>query len=353
MSVAFKAVSWTPAKLVYDAVAIAGTVAYLLIYFHFGAQPGPDGIPPDAQTLSMKAFGSCAFVWLSIVLAIGPIARLDRRFLPLLYNRRHLGVLTCTVAAAHVSSVLGWYFAYSDIPGLKALLVADTGIAQLTGFAFVAPGILAFTILLVLAATSHDFWLAFLGPPLWKSIHMAVYGAYGLIVVHIAFGALQDARALPLAVICLLIVGLLVSLHLLAGRSAKADDIRIAAPALLVPWVVACKVSQIPEGRAVVVKLDEGEPVAVFRHAGRLSAVSNVCAHQNGPLGEGRVVDGCITCPWHGYQYRLEDGCSPPPFAERIATYRLALEGDCVLLDPRPNAPGTGVPPLTIPETAR
>jgi nitrite reductase/ring-hydroxylating ferredoxin subunit len=29
---------------------------------------------------------------------------------------------------------------------------------------------------------------------------------------------------------------------------------------------------------------------------------------QNGPLGEGRIVDGCITCPWHGYQYRPDTG---------------------------------------------
>lgn len=353
MSAGYKAVSWTPSKLVYDAVAIVATVAYLLIYLHFGALPGPDGIPPDAQTLSMKAFGSCAFVLLSIVLAIGPLARLDRRFLPLLYNRRHLGVLTCTVAAGHVFSVLGWYFAYSDIPNLRALLVADTSVGQLAGFAFVVPGILAFTILLVLAATSHDFWLAFLGPPVWKAIHMAVYGAYVLVVGHVAFGALQDARALPLAVVCALSAAMLIVLHLLAGRRAWADERRVDVPAGTSPWLAVCKVSEIAEGRAVVVKSGEGEPVAIFRHLGRLSAVSNVCAHQNGPLGEGRVVDGCITCPWHGYQYRLEDGCSPPPFTERVATYRIVLDGDSVLLDPRPNAPGTSVPPLQIPEHVR
>ena len=36
-----------------------------------------------------RAFGACAFVMLTVILAIGPLARLDRRFLPLLYNRRH------------------------------------------------------------------------------------------------------------------------------------------------------------------------------------------------------------------------------------------------------------------------
>jgi DMSO/TMAO reductase YedYZ heme-binding membrane subunit len=202
MSVSYKAVTWNRNKLIYDTVAIAATVIYLQIYMHFGAMPGRDGIAPDGATLSMKAFGSCAFLLLSGVLAIGPLARLDRRFLPLLYNRRHLGVLTCTVAAGHVSSVLSWYYAYSDISPLRALLVADTNYAQLAGFAFVLPGVVAFVILLLLASTSHDFWLSFLGPRIWKAIHMAVYAAYFLVVSHMP--ALSLLRAFALSVQLLL-----------------------------------------------------------------------------------------------------------------------------------------------------
>jgi nitrite reductase/ring-hydroxylating ferredoxin subunit/DMSO/TMAO reductase YedYZ heme-binding membrane subunit len=347
----YEPVTWNRNKLIYDAVAIAAVVAYIQVYMHFGAMPGRDGIAPEGATLSMKAFGSCAFLLLSGVLAIGPLARLDRRFLPLLYNRRHLGVLTCTVAAAHASSVLSWYFAYSDIPPLRALLIADASYAQLAGFAFVLPGIAAFAILLVMAATSHDFWLAFLGRRVWKAIHMAVYAAYFLVFGHVALGALQDARSYALAVICTLSATTVVALHLLAGRKVSREDGQLATAAPAVPWVSVCDVGQVREGRGFVAKVADGEPVAIFRHEGRLSAVSNLCAHQNGPLGEGRIVDGCITCPWHGFQYRLEDGCSPPPFTERISTYRLMLDGDTVLLDPRPNPPGTRVPALVIPAT--
>ncbi|MFX9093383.1 Rieske (2Fe-2S) protein, partial [Acinetobacter baumannii] len=67
----------------------------------------------------------------------------------------------------------------------------------------------------------------------------------------------------------------------------------------------------IPDGRAITVTLS-GERVAVFRDGRRICAISAVCRHQNGPLGEGRIIDGLITCPWHGYQYQPEDGCSPP-----------------------------------------
>ena len=62
-----------------------------------------------------------------------------------------------------------------------------------------------------------------------------------------------------------------------------------------------------------------GERVAIFKYDGKISAVSNVCQHQNGPLGEGKILDGCITCPWHGYQYLPETGASPPPFVRKSA----------------------------------
>jgi nitrite reductase/ring-hydroxylating ferredoxin subunit len=199
-----------------------------------------------------------------------------------------------------------------------------------------------------MAFTSHDFWLAFLTPPVWKALHMAVYAAYAAIVLHVGLGALQDTRNPTLAVVVMLGVAAVCGLHLAAALRERRRDRALAAPSPEAPWLLAAGADDIPEDRAIVVRPAEGEPVAIFRHAGRLSAVSHVCAHQNGPLGEGRVVDGCITCPWHGYQYRLEDGCSPPPFTERIATYRLKLDGRLVLLDPRPNPPGTQVAPLEL-----
>ncbi len=43
-----------------------------------------------------------------------------------------------------------------------------------------------------------------------------------------------------------------------------------------------------------------GERVAVFRYEGKISALSSVCQHQNGPLGEGQIIDGCVTCIFSG-----------------------------------------------------
>jgi DMSO/TMAO reductase YedYZ heme-binding membrane subunit/nitrite reductase/ring-hydroxylating ferredoxin subunit len=341
MSHRFQPVSWTRAKLVYDAVLLAAVGAYLVAYAWLAPRLAAPAL--DEPSLAMRALGSCGFLLLTLALAIGPLARLDPRFLPLLYNRRHLGVITCLVALAHAAEVLGWYFAFSPRPSLVALLAAAP-----EGTGYIAFGMLALLILVLLAATSHDFWLAFLGPALWKALHMLLYLAYAAVVAHLAFGRLQDPGGGPLGLVLVLSALGLVALHCLAAWRERRRDRPLDRHAPEAPWLLAGCADAIPEGRALVVRPPDGEKVAIFRHAGRLSAVAHACAHQMGPLGEGEVVDGCITCPWHGYQYRPEDGRSPPPFTERIATYRLRLVGGVIWLDPRPNPPGTPVPPLVL-----
>ncbi len=80
-----------------------------------------------------------------------------------------------------------------------------------------------------------------------------------------------------------------------------------------------------------------GQRIAVFQYDGRVFATSNVCRHQGGPLGEGRVIDGCVTCPWHGWNYEIEDGVSPPPFNEVIPTYRVEVAEGRVRVNPWAN----------------
>ena len=67
-----------------------------------------------------------------------------------------------------------------------------------------------------------------------------------------------------------------------------------------------------------------------------------------GPLAEGRVIDDCITCPWHGYQYFPDNGQSPPPFEEKIGTYDVRLHEDMIWVNPNPHPEGTSVKPAKI-----
>src|SRR2546430_17664856 len=76
------------------------------------------------------------------------------------------------------------------------------------------------------------------------------------------------------------------------------------------------------EGRVVVV---QGHPVALFNVKGRFYAVSNVCLHRGGPIGEGMPDDAVVPCPNHGWEYDVRTGANlgnptarPPPVEGRI-----------------------------------
>lgn len=68
-----------------------------------------------------------------------------------------------------------------------------------------------------------------------------------------------------------------------------------------------CSVDAVAEGGQVVERVDDVE-IAVIREDGNFYAIENVCPHQGGPVGEGKVEDGCVYCPWHGWQFELESG---------------------------------------------
>ena len=183
-----------------------------------------------------------------------------------------------------------------------------------------------------------------MAPGLWKSLHFLVYPGYVLATAHLALGAWADQRGLGLGLLLFGGAGSVAVLH----AAAAFKEWRIGRRHALLEaegWRKVGYPDEIQDKCAKVVVLSDDERAAVFKHKGKLSAVSNACAHQNGPLGEGKVVYGCITCPWHGFSYRLEDGTSPAPFTEKIPTYRLKLESGVLFIHEKANPPGTHVAP--------
>ena len=350
MTAPYRPVQWNKFKWRYDAVIAAAIGIYILTFLKVAPLWGHPAQAVEYPILRMRAFGTCAFILLTIILCIGPLARIDTRFLPMLYNRRHLGVMTALVALTHASDVLAWYYAFSPTDPYVAVLAANTSFGRVLGFPFELFGVFALLVLLVLAATSHDFWLAFLTAPMWKAIHMSIYFAYLAVVVHVGLGYLQTPGSNVFASVVAASVIAVSTLHIVASRREAAVDLSGRSAIQHEDWIDVCRLSELRDGRGRVVPLPNGERVAIFRYDGKLSAVSNVCAHQNGPLGEGRIVDGLVTCPWHGFQYRPEDGCAPAPFTEKIATFQLRLDGDMVRLHSLSNAAGTRVEPVRIPD---
>ncbi len=321
MSVQYVAISWNRQKKIYDVVLAFLLALYLVLFVGIGAWLNPTA---TAETLLIRAFGTGAFLLLNIVLCIGPLARLDRRFLPLLYNRRHLGVTTFLLGLAHGGFALFQFHALGNVNPLVSLFISNPRYGSVADFPFQALGVFALIILFIMAATSHDFWLRNLSAPMWKRLHMLVYIAYTLLVAHIVLGALQSETSSVLAGTLIVGMATVVSLHLAAAFREKRVD-RARAQAEKDGFVEVCKFDRITEKCATIISLS-GERVAVFRYDGKVSAISNVCQHQNGPLGEGRIIDGC----------------------EKVPTFRVKVVEGTVFVHPRPNAPGTYVEPARI-----
>jgi len=384
MGIEYQTVQWNRQKRIYDFVLVGAVAAYLLL---FGALTKALFPYVTDEIMLMRAFGGAAFALLHIILCIGPLCRLNPKFLPLLYNRRHAGVTMCLLALIHAALVVLTYHAGGDTNPILGIFTSTPITGPFAGVPFQPFGFFALVILLLMAATSHDFWLANLSAPVWKSLHMLVYVAYGLLVAHVTFGILQ-AELSPVYVTAVGIGFLIVlTLHLAAGlreipadrdlarsrRPKEADSssrithhasritengTRNRQPATFEPFealaefIHVCSVDEIPENRAKIVCLS-GERIAIFKYDRKISAVSNVCQHQNGPLGEGKILDGCITCPWHGYQYRPDTGASPPPFVEKVSTFNVRIENGDVLVHPKPNPAGVRAEPALIDSSRR
>lgn len=364
MSHGYVPVNWNPRKRFYDVCVWICVAVYVGLFIGVSILLYRGEHSVSMPIVLMRALSTCAFLMLTVILCIGPLARLHPRWLPLLYNRRHLGVSAFIIALLHAAVAVYWYHGFGDVNPIISIFTSGGDYRNATDIPFQAFGAVALAILLLLAATSHDYWNANLGASLWKALHMSVYFAYALIVAHIVFGALQQDNTglLPwMAYLSVLVVG---GLHILAGfRSNRAE---VALQTAADPdaaggknWVAVGDWRAIPNNRAITVEIGADERIAIFRYdETKLAAVANACQHQNGPLGEGRVVDGLITCPWHGYQYRPADGCSPPPFTEKIHTYELKIAGDRLFVAKTPLPRGTAraiveVSPAAMPPTAK
>ena len=375
MGVEYVSIQWNRQKKLYDVVLVSGVAAFLVVFSGLTKLMFPR---VTDEIMLIRAFGAGAFLLLHIILCIGPLCRLNSRFLPLLYNRRHAGVTCFLLGLIHAVLVVITYHAGSDANPILSIFISGKFGGTAGTVPFQLFGFFALFILFLMAATSHDFWLANLSAPIWKALHMLVYVAYALLVLHVAFGVLQGegspvyvgATAIGLATV--------LGLHITAGRKETALDREVGtsrcdvparaeraegskhdvqplprvAPQRAVPtnddgFIDACAVADIPENRARIACLS-GERVAVFKYEGKISAVSNVCQHQNGPLGEGKIVYGCITCPWHGYQYQPDTGASPPPFAEKVPTFNVRVKNGRVFVHPKPNPAGTKAEPALV-----
>jgi nitrite reductase/ring-hydroxylating ferredoxin subunit/uncharacterized membrane protein len=91
---------------------------------------------------------------------------------------------------------------------------------------------------------------------------------------------------------------------LVFGERIGVSHAGIDAPEEFTPALAS---SALAEGSMKRVKVGDADVLLVRQH-GRVCALAHQCAHLGGPLSEGTLKDGTVVCPWHGSEFRLDDG---------------------------------------------
>jgi nitrite reductase (NADH) small subunit len=91
--------------------------------------------------------------------------------------------------------------------------------------------------------------------------------------------------------------------------------------------------SDLPASGTVKEFFAAGRFLCIANVEGVLYATDNVCPHWGGPLGQGRIENGKIVCPWHGWQFDPKTGQTPRKLNARLALHRIVIEGEDVFVE--------------------
>lgn len=76
-----------------------------------------------------------------------------------------------------------------------------------------------------------------------------------------------------------------------------------------------------------------GTVVALANVAGKIHAISNTCLHRGGPLGQGVLEGGVVTCPWHGWQFNVASGKTVHNAEAGVACYPVEVRGSEIFVE--------------------
>lgn len=94
------------------------------------------------------------------------------------------------------------------------------------------------------------------------------------------------------------------------------------------------------EGKALQQVQAGRTPLALVFKDGVFSAVSGICNHAGGPLGEGRLDGDYIVCPWHNWKFHCRKGQGEPGSEEdQIPVYATKVEGGHLWVDLNASVP--------------
>ena len=95
-------------------------------------------------------------------------------------------------------------------------------------------------------------------------------------------------------------------------------------------YVKVAHAADLPPGQAMAVTVAD-KRIALYSVDGTVFAIDDTCTHRGGPLSEGELKDGIVTCPWHGAQFNVKDGQvlkSPAP--KSVSSYPVRITNGAI-----------------------
>ena len=90
--------------------------------------------------------------------------------------------------------------------------------------------------------------------------------------------------------------------------------------------------------------------IALSYYNGEFGAISGVCNHVGGPLGQGHLDGEFVVCPWHHYKFNRKSGSGEPGFEEdRVPQYDLRIDNNHLFINLEPKTKRNKLPHLPHP----
>lgn len=230
-------------------------------------------------------------------------------------------------------------------PAHPALAQAALGSLVSAGILDLVPGPRVSSRLLILAGMGFAAPAIVTGYADWAELHEQqqrvgiVHSSTNVVALALYGGSLLTtgvrSRVLAFAGLGAITVSGFLGGHMSYRQSAGANHTE-DVPHLVRPgWQDLCALDDLGAEGVPTRRVLEGDvPVLVVRDRGAVRVLAERCSHLSGPLSEGSIADGCVTCPWHGSVFDLADGAvvhgpataPQPAFETRVVAGRLEVQ---------------------------
>ena len=94
-------------------------------------------------------------------------------------------------------------------------------------------------------------------------------------------------------------------------------------------FVAVGQIGDFISGKGKMVTVN-GRHVALFRLGNEFFALDNMCLHRGGPLCDGVIADGVVTCPWHFWSYEIRTGTMVQDPRVGVSKHEIRIEGEVI-----------------------